>query len=268
MEKFTELLKHTFKDIAKEIRYCLEWEQGFSFDTGKLGERILFIVRNTKGIASNGGCAFDAKNGDEAKLLFLGQTYLCPDCGLKNNYYSTECISCGSTKRKDPNDTRWGIDAEAHFKYEGQIPCYIVTSVKPLNKDLDNLQYRLQTYKINSDNKFFNDMLKHQCDFGSKSHKNFMPFRRDFYMSSPIPLVDCIITCKNDDVNVEYDLYEPDNQTHINVMPIDIFTKKEKSKLTEIDGQVLISEAVEIIGVKNSTHGKERGTLNRNRNHK
>ena len=52
---------------------------------------------------------------------------------------------------------------------------------------------------------------------------------------------DCLefLSSLDDDVNVEYDLYEPDNQTHINVMPIDIFTKKEKSKLIEIDGQVL-----------------------------
>jgi hypothetical protein len=43
-----------------------------------------------------------------------------------------------------------------------------------------------------------------------------------------------------------------------------LFTKSEQEQLQSVDGSCIITEAVNVIGVKKSTHGKERGTLNRN----
>lgn len=262
-EKFTKLITHTFKNISDEINYCLEFNQGFTFDVGKFGERVLFIVENTKGVPSNGGCAFDGANGSEAKDCFLAQTYICKKCGSKNNYYSIECHKCGSTERKDPKDGRWGIDAKAHFKYLNQIPCYIFTHVQPLNMNSNNPKYRIQVFRIDAKTKMFNSILKYQLKHGTK-HKNFMPFGRDFYMSSPIPLVDCYVDICGDCVDVSYDLYCPDNTNPLTKMPIHIFTKEEISKFTStFNGKVLIEDAVNLIGVKNSTHGKSRGVLDR-----
>lgn len=269
-EKFTKLLNHTFSGISDEINWCLEYNQGFTFDTGKFGERVLFIVENTKGVPSNGGCAFDGANGSEAKNCFLAQTYICPDCKSKNNYYSKECHKCGSTKRKDPKDSRWGIDAKSHFKYKNQIPCYIFTHIEPLNQNPNNPKYRIRVFRIDSKNKMFNDILEHQLNCGKKPHKNFMPFGRDFYMSSPIPLVDCSVDIDKQNVNVSYELYCPDNEDSITKMPINLFSASEQKIMKNTHSysgdSVLIEDAVELIGVKQSTHGKERGALDRNKN--
>jgi ribosomal protein L40E len=266
-EDFTELLQHTFSEISNEINWCLKYNQGFTFDTGKFGERVLFIVENTKGVPSNGGCAFDSEKGSEGKSCFLAQTYTCPDCKSKNNYYAKECHKCGSTNREDPKDSRWGIDVKAHFKYLNQIPCYIFTHVEPLNQDSNNPKYRIKVFKIDSKNPMFNDILQHQMNYGKKAHKNFMPFGRDFYMSSPIPLVDCVVNVKGKDINISYNFYCPDNQDTLTKMPISVFTKKERTLISQIsNNMVLIEEAINIIGVKKSTHGKERGTLDRNKN--
>lgn len=266
-EKFTKLIKHTFGGISNEINWCLEYNQGFTLDTGKFGERVLFIVENTKGVPSNGGCAFDGANGSEAKNCFLAQTYICPDCRSKNNYYASECHKCGSTGRKDPKDSRWGIDTKAHFKYLEQIPCYIFTHIEPENTDPNNPKYRIRVFRIGSKNKMFNDILKHQLDCGKKAHKNFMPFGRDFYMSSPIPLIDCHVEVINNTVEVSYDFYCPDNCDAMTKMPSNLFNTKEKQMLN-LNGEnfVLIEDAVNTIGVKQSTHGKERGILDRSKN--
>ena len=264
---FTQLLKHTFNNIQSEIKWCLDYNQGFTFDTGKFGERVLFVVENTKGIPSNGGCAFDSASGAEGKNCFLAQTYKCPDCKSKNNYYSQVCYKCGSDNRKDPNDSRWGIDSKAHFRYHDQIPCYIFSSVEPLNEDYNNPKYRIQVFRILSTNKMFNDILECQLQKGKTPHKNFMPFGRDFYMCAPIPLVDCVINVTENDVEVNYDFYCPENQDGISKMPITLFNKNEKNKLNKLPGNfVLVEDAVNVIGVKKSTHGKERGNLDRNTN--
>ena len=43
--------------------------------------------------------------------------------------------------------------------------------------------------------------------------------------------------------------------------------KNEKNKLNKLPGNfVLVEDAVNVIGVKKSTHGKERGNLDRNTN--
>jgi ribosomal protein L40E len=266
-EKFTKLVNHTFSGISEEINWCLEYNQGFTFDSGKFGERVLFILENTKGVPSNGGCAFDSENGSESKNCFLAQTYICRNCGSKNNYYSSECHKCGSNERKDPKDSRWGIDVKAHFKYLNEIPSYIFTHVEPLNKNPHNPKYRIRVFKINSKTKMFNCILKHQLENGKKPHKNFMPFGRDFYMSSPIPLVDCSVSVDGNNVDVAYDFYEPENQDSVAKMPIKLFTVNEQSLFDNVsNGNVLIEDAVRLIGVKQSTHGKDRGNLDRMKN--
>jgi hypothetical protein len=268
-QTFTDLLKHSFAGISKEIKWCLRYNQGFSFDTKNFGERVLFITENTKGVPSNGGCAFDSEIGTEGKGCFSGQTYICTECKLKNNYYSDKCYNCGSTGRKDPGDTRWGIDCRAHFKYKNQIPSYVVTHIQPLNMDVDNPKYRIRVFRIDSKNEMFNKILSHQLEHG-KSTKNLMPFKRDFYMSYPIPLVDCTVDIHEDDVNVEYDFYHPENDEPLTQVPMTAFGSKEKSILKQempiLPDKMLIDEAVRILGVKQSTHGKQRGVLDRNKN--
>lgn len=264
-QAFETLCNHYFSGIREEISMSLQFNDGMTFDTGKFGERINFILHDTTGVPSNGGCAFDAANSSEAKGCNKAQTYVCPDCGAKNNYYASECHKCGGTGRKDPNDTRWGIDAEAHFKYADQMPYYCMTIVTPLNRDVESPQFNIQVYRIDTKNQFFNDMLRYQLEHGSKAHKNFMPLGRDFYMTSPVLLVDCNITVTDFGVDFVYFDFDTDGRV-IETMPADLFTKAEQKQLQVIGDRCSIAEAVNIIGVKQSTHGKKRGTLNRNKN--
>ncbi len=259
---FIDLIDHHFGGLRQEIKNSLKFNDGVSFDTGKFGERVNFVLHDTTGVPSNGGCAFDAANGAEAKACNKAQTYVCPDCGSKNNYYAHECHKCGSTGRKDPNDTRWGIDTEAHFKYVDQMPYYCFTIITPLNRSVENPKFNIQVYRIDTKNKFFNDMLCYQLEHGKKAHKNFMPLGRDFYMSSPKMLVDCNVSL-SDEVDVEFTEFNTDGR-EIETIPLSLFTKSEQEQLQSVDGSCIITEAVNVIGVKKSTHGKERGTLNRN----
>ena len=262
-QAFVNLVDHHFGGLRREIKLSLGFNDGVSFDTGKFGERVNFVLHNTKGIPSNGGCAFDAENTSEAKGCNKAQTYECPDCGTKNNYYAHECAKCGGTDRKDPEDTRWGIDSKAHFKYADQMPYYCFTIITPVNRDVENPQFNIKVYRIDAKNEFFNDVLRYQLEHGKKAHKNFMPLGRDFYMSSPQLLVECLVSV-TDTVSVQFYEFNLEGR-QIETMPIDLFTKAEQEKLQSCAGTCLISEAVETIGVKKSTHGKERGTLNRNK---
>ena len=263
-DKFTKLIEHTFGSIRDEISMCLDWNQGFTIDSGKLGERIAFIVKNTKGVNSNGGCAFDAQDGTEAKACFTGQTYKCPHCGAKNNYYATECHKCGGTDRIDPKDTRWGIDTKAHFMYEGQIPDYVMTHIEPTNHDGNNPTFRIRVYKITADNKVFNEILDHQRKTGSH-HKNFMPFSQDFYMSEPALLVDCNIAI-SDEFDIEYSTFDLDNNEGPLFMPANLLTKKQLPQVTDYGCGVLIEEVYNTFGIKQGAQGKARGVLDRNKN--
>ena len=263
-EQFTKLMKHTFSSIREEIEMCLDWNQGFTIDSGKLGERISFIVKNTKGVNSNGGCAFDAQDGTEAKACFTGQTYICPDCKAKNNYYATECHKCGGTNRRDPADTRWGIDTKAHFLYYGQIPDYVVTFIEPTNQSATNPTFRVRVYKISADNVAFNEILNHQRSTGSH-HKNFMPFSQDFYMSNPALLIDCNINV-DDEFVIDYNKFDLDENEGPAFMPSSLLTKKQLKEVSDFEGEVLIDQVYNTFGIKKGSQGKSRGQLDRNKN--
>ena len=263
-DKFTKLMKHTFADIREEIQMCLDWNQGFTIDSGKLGERITFIVKDTKGVNSNGGCAFDAQDGTEAKACFTGQTYKCPKCGAKNNFYSSECHKCGSEDRKDPGDTRWGIDTKAHFLYYGQIPDYIMTFIEPTNTDANNPKFRLRVYKISASNPRFNEILEHQAKTGSH-HKNFMPFSQDFYMSNPALLVDCNISVGHQ-FSIDYTTFDLDATESEAFMPSSLLTKKQLREMGVSGDLVLVDDVYNTFGIKKGAQGKARGQLDRNKN--
>lgn len=252
------LLTSFFKPLPEEIRQSLRWSHCISFDSGALAERINFVLNETRGTASNGGCAFDAVNGSEVKSAFFAQPSVCNHCGSKVNFYAEQCHVCRSTDLKQKSDTRWGIDAEAHFRYLDQIPYYLLVAIKPLNKDLDNLQFNVEIFRISADDPIFSRILRHQCDHGLKKHKNFMPYGRDFYMSSPTKVLSVNVTIGED---VTYD-YECDISEWITQIDTALFTKAERALLGDVP-VVDIDVAYQVVGLGHSTHGKKRGETNR-----
>ena len=282
LPKFKNLCQHYFANIVQEIQMSLEYNHGLSFDTGSFGERVMFILCNTKGVPSNGGCAFDSLIKVEGKTANYAQTYECVNCGCKNNFYSPECWNCGGTDIKFKTDTRFGVDDKSHFKYLKEIPFYIMTVIKPLNRDVTNPKFSIETYRFETENAFFCAMLEKQLTAGSKPNKNFMPYGRDFMMSSPTLLLSATLDCLLGEVKTEVNFIGEKKFTQMSTTLLNLeecaklgfvykATKKPNrltpTQVREQSGDMVnIEDVVEMIGVKQSTHGKGRGVLNRNDN--
>lgn len=267
LNEFTHLCQHYFGQISTEIRESLKFNHGITFDTASFGERVLFVLYETKGIPSNGGCAHDSLIKAEAKACNFSQTYTCPDCNAKNNYYQTNCWKCNGTRKRLSNDTRWHIDTKAHQEYLDEIPFYLMSAIFPLNSETLNPKFKIEVFRFETKDEFFCKMLNHQFNHGSHS-KNFIPYSRDFYMSSPTLILRSLIDCHENNVDVQIEFYGEEKFTQ---MPIKLFTKSEREQLNLkypkiIEKEMIdISIPIEVIGVKHSTHGKKRGKLNRNK---
>lgn len=262
-EKLEWVLDHFFKSFVEEIKQSLFFNHAINFDVGCLGERINFVLHGTQGTPSNGGGAFDSTDSSESKAVSYMQPGECLDCGRKVNFYKDTCI-CGSQNIKKKNDTRFGISTTAHFKYLGEIPFYLLTKLRPLNKDINNPEFELTVYKIQADNKFFNDLLAQQNVMKSKG-KNFMPKSWMFYGSSPTELLSLKITL-GDIIDYDYISQEP---RLINTVPADIFNEKQlkllrdNNVLPDNSGELLVEKVIPVIGLGKFTGGKKRGTTSR-----
>ena len=51
---FIDLIDHHFGGLRQEIKNSLKFNDGVSFDTGKFGERVNFVLHDTTGVPSNG----------------------------------------------------------------------------------------------------------------------------------------------------------------------------------------------------------------------
>ncbi len=263
-----QVIVHHLNNFPEEIQMSLTFNEGIKFDAGALGERINFVLRNTTGQPSNGGCAFDARDGSEAKAVWLGQTTTCDNCGAKNNFYRSNCFECFHEWLSSPNDTRFGIDAKAHFTYQGEIPAYTFVEVRPLNRDTLNPILSVTCWSVEANNKQLNAILKHQVDNGKKAHKNLVPHSRDWWMINPALQFRAVARIEADGGGqFVWEEWTPGNTHGEAQIPTSVFTAKEKIKLGVTgDKEVPHDFAWETLGVKQSTHGRERGVLNRNRN--
>ena len=268
MNLMSEVIVHQLEQLPEEIQLTLTFNEGISVDVGKLGERVNFVLRETTGQPSNGGCAFDAKDGSEAKGVWMGQTTSCADCGVKNNFYRSNCFECLGTNLVSPNDTRFGIDAKAHFRYQGEIPAYTFTMVAPLNKDAQNPVVSVEAWSVDADNPQLNAILRQQVEAGKTGHKNLVPFSRDWWMINPAKQFRAVIQIKHSGGgNFIWESWTPGNKHGESAIPTSVFTAKERIKLGVMDEEEVPHDfAWETLGVKQSTHGRERGVLNRNKN--
>lgn len=255
--EFENLITSFFKPLRDEIKQSLRWGHGISFDSGALAERINFVLNDTSGTASNGGGAFDAINGSEVKSVFYAQPSKCRNCGAKVHYYATKC-KCGSSDLKPIKDTRWGIDTEAHFKYLEKIPYYFFVIITPLNKDIDELKFNIDIYKVDANDPIFNTILRKQRDSGAKPNKNLLPFSRDFYMSSPTQVLSVNVTVGE---NVSYD-YVSRVPTQLTTISTTLFTKAERELLDNAP-VVDVDTAFQVLGQRKTSHGKARGETKR-----
>jgi hypothetical protein len=125
---------------------------------------------------------YDHDNHDETKGASWIQPKKCDYCGGKVHFFSQKC-SCGSELFTYKNDSRWGIDAKAHFEYEVQQ--YHLWILYPETYSYNCKEFHLKQFIIDGQNKPFNDILKVQLERSSSKGKNLIPFSSDFYASNP-----------------------------------------------------------------------------------
>jgi hypothetical protein len=222
-------------------------------------ELLTCVEHDLKGTGSISH-GYDHNNGAETKGTSWVQPKKCNDCGAKIHFFAENCI-CGSNNFKYINDSRWGIDANAHFVHK--VPDYHLWVLYPETYTFKCKKFFLKQYIISSSNQAFNEILKVQLDKGNSNGKNFIPYSSDFYVSNPKEVSSFTIIF--DDV---FDIIVDREVTQTIVYNDEIIRQispmLDKSFIHNKDNY-LYEELIPYINVrdKKTTHGKERGTTKR-----
>jgi hypothetical protein len=203
---------------------------------------------------------YDHTDKSETKGTSWVQPKKCLNCHSKLHFFSEKCI-CGSDKFSYINDSRWGIDAEAHFRYK--IPKYHLWHFFPEKYSFDCDRFKLEKYEVDSHNKHFDETLKSQIKFGKNKSKNFMPKGCDFYSANPkitasftfeLNEIYGISVIRNMIEEIIYD--EKVVQTMKKVLDDNFIITKNVYSYNELEPHINISN-------KKTTHGKSRGQTQR-----
>jgi hypothetical protein len=236
---------------------------------GDFGEELTtYLFPNSFGSASKGGCAFDNIEIDfethkpiaarEVKTCCQIQPKSCTSCSNKTPYFQNSCMFCGSSSFKEIKDTRFGIDSEAHFKYETLLKEYVLIVVDYSNLSQD---ISIKIYKIPSSNIYFTNYLKNQRDNSKSSNCNLLPYSYDFYASGPILMLDYDINMANE---VKENFYNLENMEPIG---FDISKIKKQERVTyglkEEVSVVPYAEIQDKLVLRKKNLNKPRGETNR-----
>jgi hypothetical protein len=251
-------------------QFCSEWQSnlklGKTYNTPlSIGfedarfELLTCVEHDIKGTGSISH-GYDHNNHDETKGTSWIQPKKCDNCQGKVHFFSKTC-ACGSENFKYINDSRWGIDANAHFIYK--VRMYHLWVLLPESYSHDCTVFKLKQYIIDGNNKPFNDILEVQLERSSSKGKNFLPFSSDFYASNPKEISSFTIVF--DEI---FGVDVTRNQTEEIVYTKDIV----KKMMTMMDLSFLndkdtyhYDELLPYINVKNkkTSHGKLRGETKR-----
>lgn len=213
-----------------------------------------------KGMGSS-SYGYDHDNNSETKGISLVQPKIC-SCGARVPFFSSKC-NCASEVFKFMNDSRWGIDCVAHFKFK--IPNYHLWVLYPEINHHNCKRFYLKQFIIDSSNRHFQEILKVQISKGASKNKNLLPFSCDFYASNPIEKSSFIITL--DDI---YGVYVERNKIENIIYTKDILKKMSKvlTKDFQIEKDIYhYDEIYNFINIieKKTSHGKSRGETTRRR---
>jgi hypothetical protein len=260
-----EYIREEIINIEKEKNGNKNLSKAFR-GIGDFGEELATIINpNSFGSASKGGCAFDNfeinSSGDiisatEVKTCCHIQPKKCKKCSKKIPYYQKICSFCNGNEFSKINDSRFGIDAKAHFDYIELLKDYLLIYIN----DIDNI-IKISVFVIKSSNIYFNNYIKNQLEKSEKSNTcNLLPFSYDFYSSGPIKIID-----------LEYDLIGNLLSEYIdrfNDMYLDFdtscLTSIEKNKYCIKDEKTIpYKEIQNKLEIRNKKLNKERGQTTR-----
>lgn len=172
------------KDLELERTIGLPTKNSMAFSgVSSFGEVLCSLVTDMYG-NGGGGSGHDMSNGvyaAEVKTVCWCQPLECKACNKRSPWVSTKCIHCDSGDLKRMKDSRAGINANAHLKYIDVLKEYYIVLVD----HVDNDEYYVKVWKIESCNTYFDNYVRNQAANGSKYNCNMVPGAYDFHMSGP-----------------------------------------------------------------------------------
>lgn len=255
IEKLCSLWEYNIKMGRK---YNTPLSIGFSDEQVEL---LTCVEHNLKGTGSISH-GYDHDNQEETKFVSLVQPKKCVKCGSKMHFFTEKCI-CGSNDFKYVNDSRWGIDSNAHFEYK--IPFYHLWVLYPDNYEYTCNKFYLKQYVIDSNNKAFNDILEVQMERGKTNNKNYLPYSSDFFISNPKEVSSFEILIDN-----LYGVVVTRQKVNDIIFDTKIINKLKRDRVLEssflnIKDNYLYEELLPYINIKDkkTLHGKKRGKTTR-----
>lgn len=270
-----------FKNIQKEKNMARNIPFAFQ-ELGNLGEELaLYMYPNSIGSGSKGGFAFDNREINyetretmktrEVKFISLDGSKRCKICKEKAPPFQMTCCFCKGSLFKLGNDSRCSISAASHVKYS--VSHNLLEYILFVSK-YDSLNHRIgiKSFKINSNNAYFEEYIQTQYKNGKMKTCNLLPYSRDFHLSGPVILFDMSFCVKEKKVNS----FHLENEEIMNIplfnenSGLKIFKntdlKKYSRGITEdMFGTVGLTynEYIDRFMIKKKNHGKMRGNMNR-----
>lgn len=252
-----KFIETSMKNLQSTIEFSSKYNSPINFDSASFGETLTCILLETMGAGTNGGGQFDTIAGDEVKTMLKCQGKDCTSCKTKNTFFREKCHKCGKSDFKIPQDTRAGISVKEHFDYFPSLRDYVIVEISPKTLEATCREFTLNVYKIDKNNKFFNDMLKIQKDHGGNT-KNLLTTSVEFGMSDPRLLFSCEINSSGQVVN---DSFEKQGSIRV---PRSLFKRQYREYRDLIDENGYDPRANPLnIAPRRGTHGKLRGKTQR-----
>lgn len=270
-QKIKKCIENLTSGWYREIQECKKYNCGFNGNIGKVGEILSACMLNSMctGTSGMGYDLWDTKLqvGDEVKSVFILQPKSCKKCGCKVNYFLNVCPECGSKNFNSLNDTRFNIRSTAHIEYFDNLRYYLFHSITP--NDNDNLYEVLwETWIIDKDEKYFDDLLRNQNKNSTTKSVNLLPYTYDFYMSKPRKIFESIVDFSSS--NPVCDILYFDINGKEELMPIDLLQKTKELpllKLTEDVEYIDVDYLYEVgLWIRNKKFNKDRGIVTRRGN--
>jgi hypothetical protein len=261
-----EYINEQLKNINKEKKGRKNISYAFR-GIGDVGEELATIINpNSLCSASKGGCSFDnfVINSDgeiisatEVKTCCHIQPKQCKKCSKKTPYYQEKCSYCNNNEFKKITDSRFGIDAKAHFEYISLLKNYLLIYIN----DIDNI-IKFSVFVIKSDNIYFNNYIQNQFKNSEKSNTcNLLPFSYDFYSSGPIKIIDLEYDLSG---NLQNDYIDRFNDNYLD-FNTECLTLEEKNKYyIPYDTKTIpYTEIKDRLELRNKNLNKNRGKTTR-----
>ena len=258
--------KQEIVNIKKEKIGCKNISKAFR-GIGDFGEELATIINpNSLGSASKGGCSFDnfvinsegiIIGATEVKTCCHIQPKKCKKCLKKNPYYQEKCGFCNNNNFSKITDSRFGIDAKAHFDYITLLKDYLLIYINEVNNII-----RIEVFIVKSNNTYFNNYIKNQLEKSEKSNTcNLLPYSYDFYSSGPIKIIDLQYDLLGNLISETIDRF---NEKCID-FDVSCLTAHEKVKYGIIDDRKTIpyNEIESKLEIRPKKLNKERGTTSR-----